>query len=61
VAAITTTFLKCGSFKKLNGHETVLAGKMAVLWQFKNLLSKTGIQEQVGFNLCEFSGGVRYF
>jgi hypothetical protein len=38
MAAVTATFLKCDSFKKLNGRESgresVLAGKMAVMWQF---------------------------
>jgi hypothetical protein len=48
----------CG---RQSGRERVLAGKMAVMWQFKNLLSKNDNQGQVGFNLCEFSGRVRYF
>jgi hypothetical protein len=35
---------------KIRGRERVLKGKMAVIWQFKNKLSKTIILEQVGYN-----------
>jgi hypothetical protein len=40
VAAVTATFLKCGSFQKLMtvkicGRERFLAGKVAVIWPYK--------------------------
>jgi hypothetical protein len=47
VAAVTATFLKCGSFLKQNGRENLWptniavkgfsVGKTAVIWQFEKL------------------------